>query len=210
MIAALCVAGAASAGPDGRVRVIDADTIHVAGETVRLFGIDAPEFDQTCRRPDGGVWRCGAWARDEARRLFERRRASCAARERDRYGRIVATCTVAGQDMGAVLVSQGLARAYLRYSDRYAGIEKEAAVTGRGIFGSDMAAPEAHRAQGRTDTAAPQGGCVIKGNISDNGRIYHLPGQEHYDRTRIDTARGERWFCSEADAQTAGWRRARR
>jgi endonuclease YncB( thermonuclease family) len=210
MIAALCVAGAARAGPDGRVRVIDGDTIRVAGETVRLFAIDAPEIDQTCRRPDGAVWRCGVWARDEARRLFERRRASCAARERDRYGRIVATCTVEGQDMGAVLVSLGLARAYLRYSDRYAGIEKEAVVTGRGIFGSDMAAPEAHRADGRTETAAPQGSCVIKGNISGNGRIYHLPGQEHYDGTRIDLSRGERWFCSEAEARAAGWRRARR
>lgn len=210
MIAAVFVASAASAGPEGRVTVMDADTIRVGGETVRLFGIDAPEIDQTCRRPDGAVWRCGAWARDEARRLFERRRANCAARERDRYGRIVATCTVEGQDMGAVLVSQGLARAYLRYSDRYAGIEKEAAVTGRGIFGSDMAAPEAHRAQGRAAAPAPGGACVIKGNISDNGRIYHLPGQEHYDRTRIDTSRGERWFCSEAEAVAAGWRRARR
>ena len=209
MVAALCVAGAAWAGPEGRVAVVDADTIRLGGETVRLFGIDAPEVDQTCRRPDGAVWRCGAWARGEARRLFERRQASCTGRERDQYGRLVATCTIDGQDMGAVLVSQGLARAYLRFSDRYAEIEKAAVVTGRGIFGSEMAAPEAHRAQGRA-AAVPQGACVIKGNISGNGRIYHLPGQEHYDRTGIDTARGERWFCSEAEAQAAGWRRARR
>jgi hypothetical protein len=53
-------------------------------------------------------------------------------------------------------------------------------------------------------------GCVIKGNISSNGRIYHVPGQEHYDRTRISPSKGERWFCSESDARAAGWRRARR
>jgi len=52
-------------------------------------------------------------------------------------------------------------------------------------------------------------GCDIKGNISGNGRIYHLPGGAHYGRTRIDEAKGERWFCSEAEARAAGWRPAR-
>ena len=43
--------------------------------------------------------------------------------------------------------------------------------------------------------------CVIKGNISSQGeRIYPVPGAQHYDRTKINTAKGERWFCSEADA----------
>lgn len=52
--------------------------------------------------------------------------------------------------------------------------------------------------------------CRIKGNISYNGgeRIYHVPGQHYYSRTRISYIKGERWFCSEADAQAAGWRRA--
>jgi hypothetical protein len=54
-------------------------------------------------------------------------------------------------------------------------------------------------------------GCNIKGNISLSGeRIYHVPGQEYYPATRIDWLRGERWFCSEAAARKAGWRRARR
>ena len=54
-------------------------------------------------------------------------------------------------------------------------------------------------------------GCRIKGNIARNGsRIYHVPGGQFYDRTRISTARGERWFCTEGDARDAGWRRSRR
>jgi endonuclease YncB( thermonuclease family) len=210
IVAAVFVAGAAFAGPEGRVSVIDGDSIRVGGETVRLFGIDAPEVDQTCRRPDGTVWRCGAWARDEARRMFEGRRATCREMDRDRYGRIVATCEMEGHDIGAVLVSNGHARAYRRFSDRYVEIEKAAVIAGRGIFGSEMAAPEAHRARAQPPAQAAPGGCAIKGNISGNGRIYHMPGQEHYDRTRIDTSAGERWFCSEAEAQAAGWRRARR
>jgi endonuclease YncB( thermonuclease family) len=209
-IAAVLVAGAAWAGPDGRISVVDGDTIRVGGETVRLFGIDAPEVDQACRRPEGEVWRCGDWVRDEVRRHFEGRSATCDRRDTDRYGRTVATCSVGGHDMGATLVANGYARAYLRYSDRYLETEKAAVVAGRGIFGSDMMAPEAFRVQARPAPQTAPGDCVIKGNISNSGRIYHVPGQENYADTRIDPSRGERWFCSEAEARAAGWRRARR
>jgi endonuclease YncB( thermonuclease family) len=52
--------------------------------------------------------------------------------------------------------------------------------------------------------------CVIKGNISSNGeRIYHVPGQRYYDKTQIDESRGERWFCTEQEAVSAGWRKAK-
>lgn len=58
----------------------------------------------------------------------------------------------------------------------------------------------------------PGSGCDIKGNISVNTgeRIYHVPGQEHYQETVISTAKGERWFCSEDEARRAGWRKAKR
>ena len=51
--------------------------------------------------------------------------------------------------------------------------------------------------------------CNIKGNISHNSgrRIYHMPGDCDYERTRISTARGERYFCTEAEARAAVWRR---
>jgi hypothetical protein len=52
---------------------------------------------------------------------------------------------------------------------------------------------------------------MIKGNISASGeRIFHVPGQQHYSRTVISGASGERWFCSEAEAISAGWRAAKR
>ena len=66
-------------------------------------------------------------------------------------------------------------------------------------------------ASGASQAAVHQPGCDIKGNISvDTGeRIYHVPGQKHYDATIIDPASGERWFCSEAEARAAGWRRSK-
>ena len=56
------------------------------------------------------------------------------------------------------------------------------------------------------DSAA---GCLIKGNIAKSGEpIYHVPGGQYYERTKIDPSKGERWFCSEKDAKDAGWRRS--
>lgn len=58
--------------------------------------------------------------------------------------------------------------------------------------------------------AAAQDGCNIKGNVSTKGeRIYHVPGQEYYDETVIQSSHGERWFCSEEEARAAGWRRSK-
>lgn len=62
-----------------------------------------------------------------------------------------------------------------------------------------------------TSTQAQQRGeCNIKGNVSTTGeRIYHVPGQKYYDDTRISPSHGERWFCSEEEARSAGWRKSR-
>ncbi len=52
--------------------------------------------------------------------------------------------------------------------------------------------------------------CRIKGNVSigSGERIYHVPGQRYYTETTIRPEYGERWFCSEADARAAGWRKS--
>jgi len=57
-------------------------------------------------------------------------------------------------------------------------------------------------------SAAGADGCALKGNISHQGCIYHMPWDAFYDGTRIDPARGERWFCDENEARRAGWRPA--
>lgn len=56
----------------------------------------------------------------------------------------------------------------------------------------------------------PRPGCVIKGNISisTGKKLYHLPGMQDYERTRIDPSKGERWFCTEAEAKANGWQKA--
>jgi hypothetical protein len=58
----------------------------------------------------------------------------------------------------------------------------------------------------------PPPGCNIKGNINirTGERIYHVPGQKHYDDVTIETETGERWFCTESEAEANGWRRSKR
>ena len=79
----------------GIARVIDADTIEVLGQRIRLHGIDAPEAKQTCKR-NGVEWRCG---RDATRALYDKigkKPVRCEGQDRDRYGRVVAKCFFAG------------------------------------------------------------------------------------------------------------------
>ncbi len=193
----------------GRVSFSDADTLTVGATKVRLFGIDAPEADQLCQRSDGVRWRCGTWATEVAREQFDGRTARCTVLDIDRYGRKVSKCRVGDRDIADTLVRLGAAQAYRKYSLDYIDAEKEAAITSRGIWSGTLEDPSAHRAAKQPVPQVAEGDCAIKGNISRSGSIYHLPGQKFYDETRISPARGERWFCTEAEAIAAGWRRAR-
>jgi endonuclease YncB( thermonuclease family) len=199
---------------EGRVRVIDGDTLDVGEVRVRLHGVDAPEADQTCLNARGQEWACGAWATEQAQARWEGRTAGCERIDTDRYGRAVARCQVNGTDLGATLVSEGMALAYREYSDDYLPQEVSAQGAQAGVWQGEFQRPQDFRRGpdlGVTNVAVVDsaGGCLIKGNISGSGRIYHLPGGRSYEATRIDETSGERWFCSEEEARVAGWRAAR-
>jgi hypothetical protein len=50
---------------------------------------------------------------------------------------------------------------------------------------------------------------MIKGNVNRRGeRIYHVPSDRTYDRVQMDKGHDKRWFCTEAQAVAAGWRKA--
>ncbi|KNG92538.1 thermonuclease family protein [Pseudaestuariivita atlantica] len=204
------LAGAASAEFAGKVRVIDGDTFDVGGTRVRLHGIDAPEQDQTCDAK-GNRFACGVWVTAQVNAMYGGRVARCEPVDRDRYGRVVARCRVAGRDVGEEIVAAGLARAYRRYSMAYDLTEKQAEVADRGLWSFNMTQPSWHRQTRAVGRLPVRAECRIKGNVSSKGsRIYHVPGQVDYERTGIREERGERWFCTEAEARASGWRRAKR
>lgn len=200
----------ASADIRGTVRVIDADTIDVGDVLVRLHAIDAPEQDQICQTEHGLDFACGAWATAQVAQAFGGRKATCSQRDTDRHGRVVATCRVGGKDLGQHIVSAGWAFAYRRFGMDYDLDEKAAYVADRGLHGFRVQSPAQFRKTRAKGRIPPDPACRIKGNVSDGGHIFHVPGQAFYEQTGINPERGERWFCSVADAQAAGWRAARR
>jgi endonuclease YncB( thermonuclease family) len=200
---AAILAAIALAAPSGaQTRVVDGDTLELDGTVYRLNGIDAPEHGQRC-----GDWNCGSDATDALVEIVKGREVTCDPISEDGYGRVIATCYAGGTDLGQELVDKGLAWAFRRYSTEYIDEETRAKSRAIGIWSDDFLPPWDYReAQwNRAIQEAPQG-CPIKGNISRNGRIYHAPWSPWYEKTRINTSKGERWFCSEAEAIAAGWR----
>ena len=217
-LSTVAISSPVHADVSGRAAVIDGDTIEVAGDRIRLHGIDAPESAQDCLA-DGRRWQCGRQATRALRDRIAKQAVACAERDRDRYGRIVAVCRLGGRDLNAWMVSEGWALAYRRYTKKYMPEETLAKAARRGLWRGEFVAPWNWRAGERlqparhagSNTGRNRGGCRIKGNISRAGaRVYHVPGGRYYERTKINPSKGERWFCSEAEARSAGWRRSRR
>src|SRR5688572_2238439 len=117
----------------GIARALDGDSIQVGDRQVRLFGIDAPEYDQACERA-GQRWNCGAEAAKRLSELVTGREIVCRPIETDEYGRAVSRCTVFGKDVNAAMVESGLATAYRHYSADYVPAEKRARAARRGIW----------------------------------------------------------------------------
>ena len=126
----------------GRARVLDGDSIAVAGVAIRIFGIDAPEWRQRCRGADGRLYRCGRLA---SRVLADRLRAAsvrCLPRTRDKFARLIATCYQGEDDVARFMVRRGLALDWPRYSGgAYADAESEARSAERGLWQGAFAPP---------------------------------------------------------------------
>ena len=136
----------------GPARVIDGDSLRVAGHEIRLAGIDAPELHQTCRRA-GQPYACGLEARAALLRLTRDGAVTCDLVGHDRYGRDLARCAAGGRDIGAWLVGHGFAVAYGGYADE----EEQARRAGAGLWAGSFDLPsdwrKAHpRAHGHADT----------------------------------------------------------
>jgi endonuclease YncB( thermonuclease family) len=128
--------------------VLDGDSLRIAGREIRLHGIDAPEWSQTCTDAAGRPWACGAAATAllQATAAAGGAHVSCVTIARDKYRRFISTCVnAAGEDLSAIMVRHGLAIAYRRYSEKYVGEESEARAAKRGIWQGAFDEPEAWR-----------------------------------------------------------------
>lgn len=204
----------------GPARIIDGDTLDIAGQRIRIGGIDAPESNERCTDTAGRTWRCGDWSTDQAKRLVAGQRLTCHDLGERTHQRIVGRCFVNGRDLAVALIELGAARPCIRFARAqgqeraYQQAESVAIAARAGIYAGPLNpaagfCDPAPRSTQTAQTTTPAGDCAIKGNVSANGRIYHMPGQRDYNRVTMRSP-DTRWFCSEAEARAAGWRRAQR
>ena len=140
LMAVNLVSANAETGVYGVPVVVDGDTLKIGGERVRLHGIDAPETTQTCIK-NQTIWKCGRQAGEALKSHIDGREVACEGDSRDRYGRLIAVCSLAGKDLNAWIVREGWAMAYRRYSTDYVDEEQEAAARGAGIWAGDFVSP---------------------------------------------------------------------
>ena len=119
-----------------RAVVHDGDTLSLAGERIRLRGLDAPELSQTCSRA-GADYACGRVARDALTALVGQAQTTCEGWRRDRYGRLLGDCRAGGTALNPTLVRQGWAVAYGDF-----GAEEQAArEEGAGLWAGSFERP---------------------------------------------------------------------
>lgn len=188
-------------------RVIDGDTIEIeGGQKVRYIGINTPETVDPRSLPQCFGSQASAKNRElvEGKNIYLEKDVS----EVDKYGRLLRYVFVDGLFVNDFLIREGYAYASsyppdIKYQNQLRQAQLEAQQQNRGLWSQCQN-------QNSSATIYNMEGCQIKGNISSSSeKIYHLPGQRYYDRTVIDEGKGERWFCSEDEAQKSGWRKSK-
>ena len=221
-------------GLTGKVTsVTDGDTIHVQldngrSEKVRLILIDTPET----KHPRLGLQPFGKEASEFTSNALTGKEVTLEldVEERDQYGRLLAYVWFGNTLFNETLLKEGLARVAVyppntKYVDQFRVVQKTAQTNGIGIWSlENYAAEDGYHSEGvkeapkQSDEIRDQGmtnntsddtetnlQCTgkIKGNANSN--IYHLPDGRYYQTLSDNIV----WFCSEKEAQRAGYRKSK-
>jgi endonuclease YncB( thermonuclease family) len=127
----------------GSAVVNDGDTITVSAERIRLRGIDAPEYQQICRK-NGADYACGRTSREALARLTRNKAVSCSGRQHDRYGRLLGDCKAGGVSLNSAQVEAGWAVAYGDFEAEQARARQRAVGLWAGSFEEPRAWRDAH------------------------------------------------------------------
>jgi endonuclease YncB( thermonuclease family) len=217
--------------------VRDGGTLQLGNVTYRLDGVDTPAFDQLCIDEHADVWTCGAEARDQLTKLIGNRQVRCDDLGADPTykKRRVGVCKIEGEttSLSQMIVRSGFGQnVEASASGRFQADEARAKEDRQGLWKGCFVAPQEFRG-GKKDGALLGGacrsdrdreirealfpedlvmpaGCNIKGKYAVRARVTGNLGIYHLQACRSYPGLGnpDRWFCSEDDAQAAGFRRA--
>jgi endonuclease YncB( thermonuclease family) len=131
----ILIDGSALAGITGPPRVIDGDTLEIAGQRIRLLGVDAPELEQSCQHA-GRDYACGKVARATLWNLIGGLDVSCepegAVPAQD--GTMRAICKAGKTNLNEAIVRSGWALADPHAPDRYEALQTDAEQARRGLW----------------------------------------------------------------------------
>jgi endonuclease YncB( thermonuclease family) len=217
--------------------VRDGGTLQLGSVTYRLDGIDAPAIDQLCIDEHADPWICGVEARDQLTKLIGGRDIRCddLGVDPSTKKRHLGACKIEGEttSLSQLLVRQGFAlNVEVSATGRFETDEARAKEDRQGLWRGCFVAPQEFRL-GKRDGALLGGscpadrdkeirealfpedlpmpsGCNIKGKFAVRARVTGNVGIYHLQACRSYPAltKPDRWFCSEEDAQAAGFRRA--
>lgn len=182
------------------VEVVDGDTFQLkSGKRVRLIGVDAPEYNRC-----GGVE-----AKKYLESLIKGKIVILKEEVEETFGRSLALVYIGKTLVNEQVLKAGWGRPDYRKNsqrDKLTSAYHFAKDKKLGIFSSLCRQENSSTRQ----PANSQTNCVIKGNIDKNTyqKFYHLPGCKHYNEVVIEKDIGERYFCSEEEAQKAGFKKA--
>jgi endonuclease YncB( thermonuclease family) len=227
----------ASQGSAATATVRDGGTLQLGAVTFRLDGIDAPAFDQLCIDEHADAWTCGVEARDQLAKLIGNRQVRCDDLGADPAykKRHLGVCKIEGEttSLGQLLIRKGFAlNVEASATGRFTVDEARAKEDRQGLWKGCFIAPREFRA-GKKDGALLGAACradrdreirealfpedlvmpascnikgkyAVRARVTGNLGIYHLQACRSYP----GLTKPDRWFCSEEDAQGAGFRRA--
>jgi len=205
------------------VGVVDGDTVKVdyngKTETLRLIGVDTPEVVD----PRTTVQCFGEEASARAKAILNgqsvKLEADSTQSDRDKYSRLLRYVFLEdGTNFNKQMVAEGYAYEYTyevpyKYQQEFKSAQTVAQNSSKGLWAANTCSGQRTKTQPvakPAPTTQQSADCKIKGNIASDGeKIYHMLGQRYYDKTVIDTSKGEKWFCSEVEAVNSGWRKSK-
>ena len=137
----------------GKAEVIDGDTIKINAKKIRLFGIDAPEKKQTCKKNFLSIsffnfqknYNCGNLSTEKLKKKIGNKLINCISKSKDRYKRYIGICYLDNIDLNKWMVKNGYAVAYKKYSRKYELQEQYARENKFGIWKGTFVEPEKWR-----------------------------------------------------------------